>query len=111
MTNFYADMALILGLRLRSHVESDETVAAAGAAVIEGLGLRQLLTPDVVNRPLPLEEAGGPQEWHLAARAFLGIFDELVEPVDDSEYSFPKALATYLKRFGEREAATTAAES
>ncbi len=105
MARFYEDMAVILGLRLKPHVESYETIAAVGASVVEGLGLRQLLTSSVVNRPLTIEdETGASQEWHLAAVGFLGVFDQLVEPIPEEEYSFPDALSTYLKRLSEREA-------
>lgn len=103
MSDFYADMTVILGLRLRSHVKSFQTLAAVGASVVEGLGLRQMLIPDVVNAPVLVEGPDGPEEWHLAALGFLGILDALVEP--DPAYNYPEALATYLKRLAEREAA------
>ncbi len=105
MARFYEDMAIILGLQLRSHVESYETVAAAGASVVEGLGLRQLLTSSVVNRPLMWgDQPEDVKEWHMAALGFLGVFDKLVEPVPEEDYSYPTAVATYLKRLSEREA-------
>lgn len=99
MARVYEDMSLILGLQLRPHVESYQTLAAAGASVVEGLGWRQLLTNKVVNRPLSgwtgSEEST--QEWQLAALG-LGIFDQLVDPVRPNEYSSPDALASYIKR-------------
>jgi AcrR family transcriptional regulator len=105
MARFYEDMGVILGLQLKPHVESYETIAAVGASVVEGLGLRQLLTSSVVNQPLSIEDdTGTTQEWHLAAVGFLGVFDQLVEPILEEEYSFPDALSSYLKRLSEREA-------
>lgn len=104
MAGFYDDMAIILGLRLKPHVASYETLAAAGASVVEGLGLRQMLTNAVVNQPLHIkDESGENKEWHLAAVGFLGVFDQLVEPIPDNEYSYPDVLARYLKRLAERE--------
>lgn len=100
MAEFYEDMSIILGLKLKSNVPSFETLAAAGAAVVEGLGLRHTLNEQLVNTRLKYANDG---DWHLASLAFLGIFDQLIEPVPDEDYSFPQALSSYLKRLAERE--------
>ena len=101
MADFYSDMAIVLGLRLRSYVPSYELLAAAGAAVVEGLALRQTLMPELVNQRIVIREgelAGG---WHLAALGFLGVFDGMVE--SDPAYDLGEALPRYMKQLAERE--------
>jgi len=105
MASFYEDMGVIIGFRLRPHVDSFSTLAAAGASVVEGLGLRRILIPDVVEKTLSLPGPNGDEEWHLAALGFLGIIDQLVEMTPD--YAFTIALPQYLKRLSDREATLT----
>jgi AcrR family transcriptional regulator len=99
MTEFYADVALILGLKLRPHIDSVERLATMGAAVIEGLALRVSLNPRVVE--LPILRDG--KEWHVAAIGFLALIDACFEPLDDTEYEVSAALSRYLSRLAERE--------
>lgn len=110
MADFYSDMSIILGVRLKPHVPDFVTLAAAGASVVEGLSLRQLLASAVVQTPLEDVDEDG-QRWHLAALGFLGVFDKLVEPVSDDKYSLQDAVATYLKRLSERERQVAAADN
>ncbi|RBY95408.1 hypothetical protein DQ237_15245 [Blastococcus sp. TF02-8] len=101
MSNFYADMSIMFGFRLKSYINSYETLAAVGASVVEGLGLRQSLTPDIVNRQIMIPGPDGPEEWHLAALGFLGILEQCIEPQPD--YNPDDALKDYLKQLASRE--------
>lgn len=103
MSRFYQDMSLILGFRLRTGVTSFDTLAAVGAAVVEGLALRQILMSDLVQKKLELEGNNGVEEWHLAALGYFGVLEQLIEP--EPNYDFTAALANYLKALAEHEAA------
>ncbi|WP_147252095.1 TetR family transcriptional regulator [Blastococcus sp. TF02-9] len=103
MAEFYADMATVLGFRLRAHAKSFDVVAAAGASVVEGMGLRRLLAPELVDRPLDVEGPHGAEQWHLAAFSYWTILQGMIEA--DPDYDYAKALATYLKRLAQRELA------
>ena len=96
MATFYEDMGLILGLRIREGVGTYRHVAAAGAAVVEGLSIRHLLNPDLVDHPLIVEGTRGPEEWSLAAYSFFGVIEQFTEP--DPTYDARSALAAYLLR-------------
>jgi AcrR family transcriptional regulator len=105
MSEFYLGMAEVLGLRLRApgHYRF-EHIAVAGAALLEGLALRQLLAEglsspgeghggdpylrDIIDSPVPGRGVTGETaDWSLAAVAFLGIVDAFVEP--DPDYRPP----------------------
>lgn len=96
MATFYEDMSIILGFRLREPYTTYTTLAATGAAVVEGLGLRQMIAPEAVNTTFTLPGPEGPEEWTLPALGFMAILDEIVEP--DPDYNFNDALAAYFKR-------------
>ena len=100
MADFYSGMLKVLGLRFRNDSYTVQHMAVAGAAVVEGLALRRLITTavDGAKRPPYVPDHGwslgdlltanlpGPgesdaQHWSLAALAFLGIVDALTEPV------------------------------
>jgi hypothetical protein len=103
MADFYQLMAKALGFRLRNPNYSYQHLAAAGAALVEGIALRQILAeaqrnsltsrkrqqPDInlgglISSPLPGPGIDGePADWSLAAIAFLGIIDAFVEPDPD----------------------------
>lgn len=79
MVRFYALMMEVLGLRLRAPF-SLEQLAVTGAAVVEGLGLRLVINPTVVQGRVEwpsLDDKEVP--WSLAAIGFLGILEEFVE--------------------------------
>ncbi len=99
MTEFYQDMAIVLGFRAR-HPDGLELLAGAGAAVLEGLALRQILTPDLIGRVLTVEGPDGAEEWGLPALCFLAVADSLVEPLPD--YDPTNALAEYFNRVSRR---------
>lgn len=96
MSQFYDDMATVLGYKLRAHVDSYETVAAVGGSIVEGLALRQILVPDVLARPVIVPTPDGSVEWHLAAISFFHLILGMIEP--DPEYEPSAALVDYLKR-------------
>lgn len=107
MSNFYEDMSVVLGFTLKKPIHSFETLAAVGASVVEGLGLRHVLMPALVDKVITLEGPEGPEDWHLAALGFLGVLEQVIEL--DPDYDPTTALPKYLKRLAEREAAVTAA--
>jgi hypothetical protein len=103
MADFYQLMGEALGFRLRNPEYSFQHLAAAGAALVEGLALRQILAETqrnsptsrkrqqrdidldgLISSPLPGPGMDGePADWSLAAIAFLGIIDAFVEPDPD----------------------------
>jgi AcrR family transcriptional regulator len=106
----YRQMLLATGRRLRDEAYTIRHVAVAGAAIVEGLALRQILTnavygakrppsmPDhdwslasLVNDELPgpSAEGGMSEGWSLPAVAFMGIVDAFSEALPVSERSGP----------------------
>jgi hypothetical protein len=103
----YAQMLEVLDLRFRSEAYTVRHMAVAGAAIVEGLALRQLLLMalDNAERPPAVEDTGwelsslitsdlpGPTPegdisdggWSLAALAYLGVVDALVEPIPSED--------------------------
>lgn len=95
MTIFYERMGTVLGLRVRDADCGYDRITGIGAAVVEGLGLRQLLTPDIVNTPITIQGPDGLEEWTLAAWGFYAIICLVTEP--DPNYHPQVALGEYLK--------------
>jgi AcrR family transcriptional regulator len=106
MSQFYDDMATVLGYKLRAHVDSYETVAAVGASILEGLALRQILVPDILARPVIMHASSEGEEWHLAAISFLHLVMGMIEPCSD--YDPSTALVDYLKRLASQSKSTLA---
>lgn len=100
MAAFYDDMLLLLGLRPLPPFEDLRLLAATGAAVVEGLALRNVSVPELVNRTFQIDD----EEWTLPAIGFRGILSQLVEPVE--VYDPEAALAEYLRREEKRTART-----
>lgn len=96
MAEFYENMSVILGFKLRAPFESFHILAAVGAAVVEGLSLRQIIAPDLVERHFYLPGPEGDEDWSLPALGFMAILDSMIEL--DPEYSFERALSEYLTR-------------
>lgn len=93
---FYQQMGIIFGLRLREGIESYDQMVIAGASVVEGLGLRHQLAPELVDRPVEIvNDLGEKETWHLAALAYYGVFMMLTE--EDPGYDPDAALAAYLE--------------
>lgn len=103
MSEFYGDMALALGYKLREGVSSFTEVAAAGAAVVEGLALRKLTSPSLTEVTVAIDNPPFSAEWSLAAASFLRIVEGFIVPEEDYDPSL--ALSRYLISFAEREAA------
>ncbi|GIG28970.1 TetR/AcrR family transcriptional regulator [Cellulomonas marina] len=102
MAAMWAGLGVVLGRRLRPHVRGWATVATAAASVVEGFGVRRLLSPDSSDRVVVVDGPDGPQEWHLVALTMLSVVEGLTEPVPD--YDPDVALADYLVHLAEREA-------
>jgi AcrR family transcriptional regulator len=82
MVGFYERMAAAVGLRMRVPY-SFSTLATCGAAFVEGLGLRNVVSPTWVSQSYKVADDDGSREWSLAATAFLGIVDAFTEPDPD----------------------------
>jgi AcrR family transcriptional regulator len=99
MVAFYRGMGVALGLRPRASLRY-EHFAAAGAAIVEGLALRQTLNPQLVVEQLTVPGPDGtPESWCLPALAFLGITETMLE--EDPDYpaelpSDPAARTSWL---------------
>lgn len=100
MASFYADLSVILGFRLkRPHTEFTR-LASMGAAIAEGLALRQIIAPEFVEQTVVIDHGDGPKEWSLPALGFLAVLEQLVEMTPD--YDPEGALIEYLKRVSSR---------
>lgn len=105
MGDFYQDLSIVIGFRLRSGVPSFQVVAAIGAAVVEGLSLRRVIAPDVVDTPVMVGGPNGAEPWHLASVGFLGVLEQMIEPTEG--YDFPVALSKYMNALSNREVDAT----
>ena len=109
----YRQMLVATGTRLRDETYTVRHLAVAGAAIVEGLALRQILTMAVygakrppsisdhdwslvslVNDDLPGPSADGGMSdgWSLPAVAFMGIVDAFSEAIPAND---PQALERY----------------
>lgn len=95
MAAFYDSMSKILGVRLRDPALGLERLAAVGAAVVEGMGLREVTAPDYAREGITVAGPGGPEQWNLAAWGFYGVLQQFMEL--DPAYDFGEALEAYLK--------------
>jgi len=108
MTEFYTEILAELGLQMRHSAYTIRHLAMAGAAIVEGLALRQLiadtvekakrppLVPDhgwsfsgVLSAPLPAPMGSRDLDWSLAAIGFLGILNIMTEPVPERGTDHP----------------------
>lgn len=96
MAIFYDDMLLLLGLHPLPPFQDLRLLAATGAAVVEGLALRSVTVPELVNQTFKVDG----EEWTLPAIGFRGILTQLVQPVPD--YDAHAALAEYAEREARR---------
>jgi AcrR family transcriptional regulator len=89
MTTFYSGMAQVLGFRARAPF-TFRHLAATGAAIVEGLALRQMVNLELVSEPLELDApSGGSEEWVLAAQGFLAVLEAMTEM--DPDFPDPDA--------------------
>ncbi len=86
MTTFYAGMSTVLGFRPKPPY-TFRHLAAAGAAIVEGLSLRRIVNLELVTEPLkmPNHDGGGTTEWTLAAAGFLAIIESMIESNPDHQ--------------------------
>lgn len=79
LTHFYSGMSTMLGFRAKPPYDFRH-VAAAGAALVDGLSLRNIINVDLVSEPLELPAPDGSiKTWTLAAAGFMAILDSMVE--------------------------------
>lgn len=84
MAEFYSELLPVLHYRLRPGITTRH-VAAAGAAVVEGLVQRYVVSPELVGGTVPGPALdGGTTDWDLAALGFLGVIQALAEPDPDA---------------------------
>ncbi len=84
MAAFYEELLPVFGYRFREGITARH-VAAAGAAVVEGLIQRYVVSPELVDTPVPGPSIdGGVAKWHLAAVGFLGVIQVMIEPLEAS---------------------------
>lgn len=84
MAYLYDELLPVVG-RKPSGNFTTEQIAAAGAAVVEGLARRILVNPDIINAAIRLPGLDGELvDWHLAAVGFLGIVEIMTEPTTDA---------------------------
>lgn len=84
MADFYSGLLPVLHYRLRPGITTRH-VAAAGAAVVEGLVQRYVVSPELVDGTVPGPAIdGGTTDWSLAALGFLGVIQALAEPDPDA---------------------------
>lgn len=83
MAAFYDELLPVFHYRLKDGLTTRH-VAAAGAAIVEGLIQRYVVSPELVDEPVPGPAIdGGVTKWHLAALGFLGVIQAMVEPIDE----------------------------
>lgn len=100
MAGFYQAMSVVVGRRLRPEYEGDHSrLAALGSAVLEGLGLRNVLDPEITAarfttsrfdiRPAGADRDPGPADehgnalWTLAAIGYTAIVEAVSEEDPD----------------------------
>ncbi|MFE3054821.1 hypothetical protein [Nocardia sp. NPDC059239] len=102
MARFYESIGEIVGRRVRAEFDASadgepafSKVAATGSALMEGLVLRTVTTPEENNMVPDLApdmklsdpfDTGSPQPWSAPAIAFTGMFMAMTEPIPESEY-------------------------
>ncbi|MEU2106370.1 TetR/AcrR family transcriptional regulator [Nocardia sp. NPDC019255] len=103
MAGFYVRVGNIIGRRVRPEFDATSegkeafaNVAATGSALMEGMVLRNITTPEGKNMVPDLTDdgsrtsdpfgTGNPQPWTAPAIAFAGMFLAMTEPIPDAEY-------------------------
>jgi AcrR family transcriptional regulator len=82
MATFYKEISARVGIRLRPEFGGDfKVLAALGASAVEGLGIRNLLTPELLGRTYESSYFApyGEGRWSLASLGFTAILMTLVE--------------------------------
>lgn len=75
MAQFYATLLEVFQLELREGATVQQ-VAAAGAAVVEGLVQRHVVSPQIVDSTVPGPAVdGGTTPWSVVSIAFLGVIE------------------------------------
>lgn len=81
MATFYDKSLPVLGRRTKPGVTTS-MIAAAGAAVVEGLANRLVSNGQLISTPIMMPGMDGELvEWHLAAVGFLAIMEALTETI------------------------------
>ncbi len=110
MAEFHGWFSRILGYRLRPEWDGDyRPYAVVISAVVEGLGLRHLGNPGLVDASYrgPATISSDDPEWTLPAIALVAILERFLEP--DPEYDVEAAMETIRGYRAAREAEVQAA--
>jgi len=82
MAEFYTAISARIGFRLRPEFGDDfRLLAAVGASVVEGLGIRQLVSPELVERKFDrtIFSEYGEGEWSLPSLGFTAVLMTMIE--------------------------------
>jgi AcrR family transcriptional regulator len=89
MAEFYEGIANVLGFQLNPDYRLDHVVTAS-AALIQGLALRRILSPELVTEVLMRDGPSGSEPWSIAALGLHSIIESMV--VEDPSYIEPPPL-------------------
>lgn len=89
MAKFYEGIANVLGFQLHPGYRLDHLVTAS-AALIQGLALRRILSPELVTEVLMRDGPSGSEPWSLAALGLHSIIENMV--IEDPGYIEPPPL-------------------
>ncbi|WP_157078904.1 TetR/AcrR family transcriptional regulator [Herbiconiux solani] len=110
MAEFHHWFSSILGYRLRAEWKGDyRPYTVVISAVVEGLGLRHLGNPGLVDAAYagPATISSDDPEWSLPAIALVAILERFLEP--DPDYDAAATVAALRARAAEAEVAVAAA--
>lgn len=103
MASFYRAMGQVVGTRLRPEFDDDyRPMAALAAAVLEGLGLRHALSPEIASRRFasgPIDVGREGAEWTLGAIGYAAIIQSMTEPDPDWDPSRLERLDKMVENF------------
>ncbi|GLK15708.1 TetR/AcrR family transcriptional regulator [Herbiconiux flava] len=102
MAEFHRQFSAVLGYRLRPEWDGDyRPYATVISAVVEGLGLRHLGNPAIVDARYrgPATITSDDAEWALPAIALLAVFERFLEP--DPDYDAAAVIASLKQRAGQ----------
>lgn len=98
----YRHLSRLVGFRLRPEFHNDYSIMATlGAAIVEGITLRQFVSPAISNRQYVLDafETGVKESWSLAAFACTAVFDQMFEEDPEYDEGQAKQLSDLARKF------------
>jgi AcrR family transcriptional regulator len=89
MAEFYEGIANVLGFQLHPGYRLDHVVTVS-AALIQGLALRRILSPELVTEVIMRDGPSGSEPWSLAALGLHNIIENML--IEDPSYIEPPPL-------------------